>query len=377
MRGMSKLKESLCFVFVLVMLFVMVGCGSENNENTGNVSEETTGSVATKYKKYPSGTGIDFMEFGPLVPDAAYTTPAEENGLSGEVYMLMGSVEEYFFEGDYAYIRLNTITNGEVVIIDPVEMVKASGMTGTLGEIDYQKLRSYYPLPEVDEFITIFGEYQGFSEKFQCANFMYASENYLLEAIMLSLLDSEPTSATEEPALPDNQNETFEPVSGSGDDVVSGIKLGDGMYRLHIQYNGDGVFSVNQFDADGEDHLIVTNYGAYDGYVYLEGKSPITFEVRATGSWVLTVEPLKQTSKQSFAGDGDFVTDILTGPSGTWELTYAGDGVFSVFQHSGNRNYLIASSYGEYKGKKVIQFTSSGACFEITADAPWTLKYVG
>lgn len=367
----------LCLLLSLAIVITVAGCSTPNSEESSKPLEETTESTTKDYKKYPSGTGIDFMEYGPIAPDEVYTTPAEDNGLGGEVYMLMGSVKEYFFEGEYAYIRLDTITNGDIVITDPVEMVRASGMAETLGEIDYQKLRSYYPLPEVDEFVTIFGEYQGFSEKFSCAHFVYASEDYLLEALMLSVDESSLPSSTDETTQPSTENITYEPISGSGDDVVNGVELGEGMYRLHIQYDGNSVFSVHQYDSVGEDHLIASNYGSYDGYVYLEGESPLTFEVSAKGAWILTVEPLKQTSEQSFAGEGDYVTDIITGPSGTWELTYEGDGVFSVFQYSGKRSNLIASNYGEYTGKKVIQFTSDGACFEITADAPWSLKYVG
>ncbi len=169
--------------------------------------------------------------------------------------------------------------------------------------------------------------------------------------------------------------EVYSPISGHGDDVVSGIQLGDGQYRLHIQYFGSSVFSVELFDKNMKGHMIKTSYGAYDGYVYLDDTPPLSFEIGAKGAdWTLTIEQISRTNETEFSGDGDLVTGSVTGPSGTWEITYEGSGVFAVFLHSKTRSDFIISNYGEYSGKKIIQFPSGGACFEVTADAPWTIK---
>lgn len=169
--------------------------------------------------------------------------------------------------------------------------------------------------------------------------------------------------------------------SGHGDDVISNITLDSDMIRIHIQYFGSGVISVKEIDKDLS-HVILSKYGAYDGYQYLyyaRSSPPVSFEISAKDSdWILSLEPIKSTNESSFSGYGDFVTGIISGPSGTWELTYEGTGYFSVCLYSNNfYRDSIVSTVGEYSGKKYIEFPSGGGCFEITADAHWTLKPVG
>lgn len=291
---MKKRKVFLLTLIVVSALFCFSACKGDSVGANKDWSESTTDSAVKEYKKYPSGTGIEFMEFGPLVPDEVYTTPAKENGLGGEVYMLMGSVEEYFFEGDYAYIRLDTL-NGDIVITDPVEMIRASEMGDTLGEIDYAKLRSYYPLPEVGEFATIFGEYQGLSEKFECANFIYASEDYMLEALLNSVVETteapidEQSQQSEEPATTNNPV-VFE---GSGNKVLTDIQLSDNRYKVYITYEGNSVFSVFGYDADDDMVIMESSYGACNKETVLrQAKFPLILEITANGNWKIEFEKI-------------------------------------------------------------------------------------
>lgn len=290
-----KEQKIILAMLVVLLLLCFSACNKASVDTNEKQSEHTTNSAETEFKKYPNKTGIEFMEFGPLVPDEAYTTPAEKNGLEGNVYMLMGSIEEYFFEEDYAYIRLDTVTNGNVVILDPVEMIRASKMDDTLGEIDYAKLRSYYPLPEVGEFATVFGEYQGFSEKFKCASFIYASEDYMTEALLNSVTKAAETPTSEHSQQSKELTAKNNPMvfEGNGDKVLTDIQLSDGRYKVHIAYEGNGVFSVSGYDAEDDTVIRESSYGACNKETVLRrAKFPLILEISANGHWKIKFEKI-------------------------------------------------------------------------------------
>lgn len=181
---------------LLCLSFILAGCGAQDNA-IEDAAAATTEKARTEVLKYPGDTGIEFMEYAPLVPEEIYSSTAKENGLDGEIYMIMGTVEEYFFtDAEVGFLRVDTV-EGEVVVADALGTIRASGNQEILNEINFEKMRSYCPIPEEGEFCIIFAEYQGMSNTFNCPFFVYASSDYLTEALLLSFREESDMSESD------------------------------------------------------------------------------------------------------------------------------------------------------------------------------------
>ena len=169
--------------------------------------------------------------------------------------------------------------------------------------------------------------------------------------------------------------EVYETVSGYGDDVVSDITVGDGIYRLHFTHSGGSNFIVKSYDATNDYELLINEIGNYDGYVLLLGKSPYAFEITAGGSWTYTIEPLEIIEDTAFAGWGDYVTGLCSISSGAWVFTHDGNSNFVVRIYTTDGRDLLVNEIGYYNGKKMITIPKgSYAFFEINADGNWTIS---
>lgn len=172
--------------------------------------------------------------------------------------------------------------------------------------------------------------------------------------------------------------EVYEPIKGKGADVVSGVQLGDGIYRARFVYQGSGNFIVHSYDADDDEEFLVNEIGNYDGFVLLLGKSPLTFEVKARGEWTINIERIPTTNAVSFSGKGDYVTDIASISSGTYEFTHDGNSNFIVHMITTDGMDYLVNEIGKYTGKIIVKIPSgSNALFEIKADGNWSIKKVG
>lgn len=169
--------------------------------------------------------------------------------------------------------------------------------------------------------------------------------------------------------------ESYETVYGSGDDVVTDIAVGDGLYRVHFTHSGRRNFIVKAYDAEHERDLLVNEIGRYDGYVLLSGDSPYSFEIDADGAWSYKVERLTEISAASFSGRGDYVTGLSsTAQSGVWKFTHNGDSNFIVRIYTTEGRDSLVNEIGRYEGKKMVEIPNdSNAMFEITADGDWTI----
>lgn len=169
--------------------------------------------------------------------------------------------------------------------------------------------------------------------------------------------------------------EIYAPYTGSGDDVVSGIEVGDGIYRVHFTNSGSRNFIVKAYDASNDRDLLVNEIGNYDGYVLILGESPYSLEIQSSGQWTYEIERLTQIAETSFSGHGDYVTGICPATSGTWEFTHDGSSNFIVHVYTNNGRDLLVNEIGTYSGKKVVTVPStSNAFFVIQADGNWTIK---
>lgn len=179
-------------------------------------------------------------------------------------------------------------------------------------------------------------------------------------------------------------------VSGSGDDVITGVTLESGIFRVHFKHDGSRNFIVESYDDTGDTSLLVNTIGAYDGYVLLEGTSPYAFEITADGSWTYTIEQLTDAKQDdahivfaedgsavSFTGVGDYVTDIWAGSSGAWQFTHDGDRNFAIWLYTADGRDLLVNEIGAYDGKKMVSIpTGSKAFFEIHASGNWSASVV-
>lgn len=250
---------------ILIIIALLTGC-THPPEDTSPLTEPITSESTTlpqqtdpEHKKYPANTGIDFMEFAPLVPDEIYSTPAEENGLDGTVYMILGTVEGYTTSDGITCICVDTIDHGKVLIGDPVAILQSTG-TSEYGKIDFEKMRTYFPLPEVGEYMTIFAEYQGMSGKYNCPTFIYTSQDYLLKAILLSTEEIFTGDPVDEPSSSPAEQGTLENPYNEGMYKV-GSDIAPGEYVFLTQSSSSSYICVSS-DSNQDDiieNAIFTN----------------------------------------------------------------------------------------------------------------------
>lgn len=169
--------------------------------------------------------------------------------------------------------------------------------------------------------------------------------------------------------------EIYEPITGRGDDVISDISVGDGLYKVHFTNSGSRNFVVWVYDKNDDRDLAVNEIGSYDGYYFLIGEGPYTFEVESSGNWSITIEPLGTTTSTSFSGKGSYVTDIFSASAGTWHITHKGSHNFVIWLYTTEGRDLIVNEIGNYDGRKRMSIPSgSNAIIVIEADGAWTIE---
>ena len=169
--------------------------------------------------------------------------------------------------------------------------------------------------------------------------------------------------------------EIYETVNGHGDDVITDINVGDGIYRIHFTHTGYHNFIVEAYDATNDWQLLVNEIGNYDGFVLISGEAPYALQITADGSWTFTIERLDEIADKAFAGKGDYVTGLCTISSGAWQLTHDGSSNFAVWIYTTDGRDLLVNEIGAYNGKKLITIPAGSlAFFEITADGNWTIE---
>lgn len=169
--------------------------------------------------------------------------------------------------------------------------------------------------------------------------------------------------------------EIYEPYTGKGDDVLTDVNVGDGIYRAHITNSGSRNFIVKVYDSTNDKDLLVNTIGGYDGYVLLQGTPPYSFEINSSGSWSIQMEKLTTTSESSFSGTGDYVTGVFSSTAKKWHIVHDGSHNFIVKGYSTSGRELLVNTIGSYDGNVLFQVPSgSAAFFEITAGGKWTIE---
>ena len=171
--------------------------------------------------------------------------------------------------------------------------------------------------------------------------------------------------------------EVYETVSGTGDDIITEITVGTGIYKVHFTNSGSRNFVVWVHDANGYRELAVNEIGNYDGYYLLTGESPYMFEIESSGKWTYTIEPVGTTTETAFRGRGCYVSDIFSASSGKWHIEHEGKRNFVVWLWTQNGRDLIVNEIGNYSGNKLFNIPfGSNAILEIEADGNWSVEPV-
>lgn len=178
----------------LVCIFILSGCADDSSSDSDTLRRKrrTNDSTTAVSITEPSAAG-DISQHvypnlgirGEMIPEEVFTTTAEENGLSGTMCMVVGIVESFdVFEGtNFSYMWVDTITNGKIIVVDPVPALYEEAETSGW-DVDKEKLRSLFPLPEVGEYAVIIAAYDGWSGKLECPIFVYGGTDYMVKSLL-------------------------------------------------------------------------------------------------------------------------------------------------------------------------------------------------
>jgi hypothetical protein len=132
---------------------------------------------------------------------------------------------------------------------------------------------------------------------------------------------------------------------------------------------------VWSYDAYYDKKLLANGVGNYDGYGYLVGEAPFSFEIHSNGNWSFTIERLGYIPMQAISGRGDYVSHMFSGTTSTWEFTHDGKSNFIVWLYTDNgKQDLAANAVGRYDGKKILTFPEENTSFFVVkSDGNWTM----
>lgn len=87
--------------------------------------------------------------------------------------------------------------------------------------------------------------------------------------------------------------EIYEPVTGSGDDVVTVNLNANKLYKIHMKYTGGSVFAMMLYNDDGKlNSMLASSYGDYEGTALVDVDGPAVIEITAIGDWEFYFEPI-------------------------------------------------------------------------------------
>lgn len=166
-------------------------CGLLKKDGDLSLDERVHSAIESSFddevRKFPDEASDDHIpEYGEVVPKEVFSSTGEENGLIGNLYMIFGTVEEYIEnpDGNPFFIRVST-SNGDVIIADPVEMLRNDKESNTmLSDAGLDKMREYFPLPIAGEFCVFYAEYQGMSGVYDSPFFVYGTSSYMLDTVV-------------------------------------------------------------------------------------------------------------------------------------------------------------------------------------------------
>ncbi|MDY3304441.1 MAG: S-layer homology domain-containing protein [Clostridia bacterium] len=176
-----------------------------------------------------------------------------------------------------------------------------------------------------------------------------------------------------------------EPIvfSGTGDKIITGINLSEGLYKVSMSYNGKSNFIVVPYDGDGDRQSSWANeIGSYNGStIFNESLTNGYIEVKASGTWTISINNITQTGTANLSGNGDCVSPFFELPKGAQvvKLNYDGDSNFIVvvYDNTGRRYSSLANEIGSYSGETIFNYgdPSKKFCIEVVANGEWSVDF--
>lgn len=164
--------------------------------------------------------------------------------------------------------------------------------------------------------------------------------------------------------------------TGKGDKTIQDIVIGYDFYALHVTHDGSGEFKLTMKDSAGGEALLIQTKGAYDGTVLMYGASPVSFDIKASGSWTYAIDKITASETAEFSGKGDGVATSAAATNGKYHITHDGSGTFYVYAFiPGSALQVVAPTTGAYNADVQVDVPDgTTAIFEVHANGNWTIK---
>jgi len=251
---------------------------------------------------YPK-SAQDFFEIETITEpeDSIFDSSADANIPEGTIYKVIGTVEQIAVlqnNGEnLEYIKVKT-DRGMVAVWNPFEVMFAS-IESTL---DREHCESYYVMPSVEEYVCIYSEYSGFSDILGCPLFIYGGEDYMLTAMLDSIV-IEDSADTSEPEDTSGAGESAEAATTGQQNALQSAKS----YLLYSAFSYEGL--IDQLEYEGftteEATYAVDHCGAdWSAQALASAKTYLSFSAFSYKGLIDQLEYEKFTSEQAtYAAD--------------------------------------------------------------------------
>lgn len=175
--------------------------------------------------------------------------------------------------------------------------------------------------------------------------------------------------------------------SGSGDKIISNVKIPSGTYKAVMSNSGRSNFIVKFYESANDSYgdLLANEIGTYNGSVVIrDGETTPTtdgmLEIKSSGKWTIKFERISGTIQgKSVSGTGDVVTGWFQGDGKRQVATFTNSGksnfVVRVYDEYGDRDLLV-NEIGSYNGQATFTTNSySKYYFEVVSSGKWTISW--
>ena len=177
----------------------------------------------------------------------------------------------------------------------------------------------------------------------------------------------------------------FEPLvfSGSGNKIVTGVNLPEGLYKISLTYKGTSNFIVVPYDGDGDRKSSWANeIGTYNGSViYSDSLKDGYIEVKSSGQWTITISKDFGVGTSNLAGTGDCVSPFFTLENGVQVVNLLNKGksnfIVVLYDENGTRYSSLANEIGDYEGQTIFNRGKKGTryCIAVTSGGTWSVNF--
>lgn len=175
--------------------------------------------------------------------------------------------------------------------------------------------------------------------------------------------------------------------SGSGDKIISNIKIPSGIYKATLSNSGAHNFIVELYENSNDSYgdLLANEIGAYNGSVIIKNgeTKAITdgmLEIKSSGKWNIKFEPVNGTILgKSVSGSGNVVTGWFKGDGRRQVATFTNKGlhnfIVEVYDEYGNSDLLV-NEIGAYNGQATFVTKSSRKYYySIISSGDWSISW--